>query len=95
MEVYGKGVWGTICNEAWDVKDAEVVCRALGLPAPVDVPAEMKFPQGSGRVLLSKLNCNGSENSLEECAHGGWGQNNCTHEQDVGVVCSNETEGNF
>ena len=31
VEICSNGEWGTICNEAWNSTETDVVCRQLGL----------------------------------------------------------------
>ena len=46
------------------------------------------FRQGSGRIWLDDLNCNGSETDIAFCGHRGWGRTNCDHSEDASVICN-------
>ena len=92
VEVYHNGEWGTVCDDGWDLNDAQVVCNQLGIDGPVAVKHDAFYGQGSGRIWLNDLNCAGTESTIEECSHRGWGAENCSHSDDAGVKC---LTGNF
>jgi len=52
-----------------------------------------EYGAGSGPIWLSGLRCTGTETSIADCSHGGWGVHNCQHSQDASVSCS--TRGMF
>lgn len=42
---------------------------------------------GSGRIWLDEVDCSGSESSIGECTHSGWGSHDCRHSEDVSINC--------
>ncbi|NP_999762.1 scavenger receptor cysteine-rich protein type 12 precursor [Strongylocentrotus purpuratus] len=89
VEVFMNGLWGTVCDDAWDIDDAEVVCRQLGFEGAVEqAPTKDRFGPGSGPIHMSDVRCSGHESELSECYHSVLGQHSCGHQNDAGVVCS-------
>lgn len=83
--------WGTICENQFDIKAAQVVCKELGFKgAAMVVPCCEVFGQGTGHIWMENVKCLGGEPSITMCPHSGWGQTHCSHDKDVGVICETE-----
>ncbi|XP_072014073.1 scavenger receptor cysteine-rich domain-containing protein DMBT1-like [Amphiura filiformis] len=81
--------WGSVCDDEWDMKDAQVVCRSLGYSGAAkalrrgqSTPGNQTYP-----IFFDNVDCDGDESGIEYCRHNGVGNHNCVHSEDAGVQC--------
>ena len=86
VEVYYKGVWGTVCNNKWNDLYAGLVCTQLGFGSSGNLAY---FGPGIGKIYLDNVICSVNDTILANCGHYGIGITvNCDHSKDVGVMCN-------
>ncbi|XP_028142501.1 uncharacterized protein LOC114336349 isoform X1 [Diabrotica virgifera virgifera] len=92
VEIKHNGIWGTICDDDFNEDAAKVVCKSLGYKGKSFVKKDAHFGAGYGPIWLDQVSCRGNETELNTCTHWGWGEHNCEHSEDVGVICSQDAE---
>ncbi|KAM9622950.1 macrophage scavenger receptor types I and II isoform 2-T2 [Trichechus inunguis] len=88
VEIFHNGLWGTICDDYWEARSGQVVCRSLGFRGILTVHKAARFGQGTGPIWLNEVFCFGRESSIEECKIKTWGSRTCSHNEDAGVTCT-------
>ena len=95
VEVFHSGEWGTVCDDYWDKRDADVACRMAEYQAGSveDAGQFVRAHFGKGeleRLWLDNLRCRGDEEDLFECHRArnlAIGEHNCRQRESVGVRC--------
>lgn len=84
---YPGGAWSNVCDNKWDLQDAEVVCHQLGFMGARSAHNSAMFGAGSGSILLGNLECRGNETNLGHCKHGELKDTDCNSDEHAGVSC--------
>ncbi|XP_070551037.1 neurotrypsin-like [Ptychodera flava] len=87
LEIIHEGNWGTVCDDEFEMKDAVTVCKQLGYSGGT-VKELAYFGEGTGTIWLDEVRCVDGKTHLADCDNAGWGEHDCEHNEDVGVVCS-------
>ncbi|XP_059208080.1 scavenger receptor cysteine-rich type 1 protein M130-like [Centropristis striata] len=82
-----KQSWSSVCEDDFDQKDAEVVCRELGCGAPSVLQGAL-YGEGEAPMWTKEFQCGGNESALLDCRSSGSDRNTCSPGRAVGLTCS-------
>ena len=65
------------------------MCRQLGFPEAITALRYSAFGEGSGPVLMSDVQCLGTEKTLRQCSYRDWFNSHLTagYDSEAGVIC--------
>lgn len=90
VEVLFEGTWRDVCDDTPSTSQqafANVVCRQLGYTG-TGHQFITAFGGGTPTPVMDDVVCTGSESTLAQCAFAGWGRENCSAFEAVGVRCA-------
>ena len=90
LEIYHSGEWGTVCDDYFQLQEAEVACKQMGFTGAEEL-VQGWWWTSSKPIWLDDVDCNGTETSLSQCSSRGWGVHNCDHSEDVRMRCTEAT----
>uniref|UniRef100_A0A8C2B2W3 Si:ch211-161n3.4 n=1 Tax=Cyprinus carpio TaxID=7962 RepID=A0A8C2B2W3_CYPCA len=88
LEVYHNAVWGSVCDDQWDISDAQVVCRQLGCGAALRADGNSVFGAGEGVVWINRVECRGNEIHLWDCPLSLNNHTDCSRKEHAGLTCA-------
>ncbi len=95
LEVYHDAVWGSVCDDQWDISDAQVVCRQLGCGAALRAERNTVLGTGKGVVWMNRVECRGNEIHLWDCPLSLKNHTDCSHKEHAGLTCEGYRETNI
>jgi len=77
--------WGTVCDDNFFVNEAMVACRSLGLTGVTRAIMFDLYGGGTGEIYMDDVECSLADANLAECGRAA--SSDCTHAEDVGLLC--------
>ena len=91
VEVCFNNTYGSICHYLWSVEDAQVVCRNLGFNGEnASFLTHDIYGTATGPIHLTNVQCNGNEDTLEQCSHS-QDTEECMQNEVASVTCTGIT----
>ncbi|XP_034041963.1 CD5 antigen-like [Thalassophryne amazonica] len=87
LEVKLNQSWSSVCEDDFDLQDAEVVCGELGC-GPPSLLQGMNYEDINAPKWTKEFHCGGNETGLLDCGSSGSQRNTCSSGRAVGLTCS-------
>ena len=100
LEVFHNGEWGTVCDDRLDNRRniaPQKACQFMGYATGHLIPrGTVSRAPDSQPIWLDDVRCFAGSNhwtgapaeKLHHCYHAGWGNNNCSHDENVHLSCT-------
>ncbi|XP_067362994.1 scavenger receptor cysteine-rich type 1 protein M130-like isoform X2 [Channa argus] len=87
LEVKSNQSWSSVCDDDFNLQEAEVVCRQLGCGAPLVFQGGL-YGELKASVWSKEFQCEGNESALLDCDSSDSARNTCSPGKAVGLTCS-------
>ena len=87
VEIRHDDIWGAICDEGWDMKEATIVCHQLGFLEALEAKTGSAFGETDAPVVMDRVSCKGTERRLNDCPFLCNSASQCNSSSLAGVVC--------
>lgn len=91
LEIYHDNSWGSVCRDEFDDIDGTVACQQLGYTRLREYYWGNQTSRGTGMIWLDDINCSSFHVRLSQCQSRRWGVTNCTHSDDISLVCEGKS----
>ncbi len=80
-------LWSSVCEDDFDLRDAEVVCRELGCGTPSVLQGAL-YGEVGPPMWFKEFQCEGNESALLDCRSSDSARDNCSAAKSVEFTCS-------
>ncbi|XP_028275079.1 uncharacterized protein LOC114444595 isoform X3 [Parambassis ranga] len=87
LEVKSDQSWSSVCEDDFNLQNAEVVCRELSCGAPSVFKGRL-YGAAEAPVWMRRFQCGGHESALLDCGSSQSTENSCSAGKAVGLTCS-------
>ena len=87
VQVYSNGTWQAVCDDAWDINDANVVCNQIGFTNATHYYRNSYFGRVNSSFSMFDVQCNGNESRIQDCPHNISTSTSCGQNNIAGVEC--------
>ena len=87
VHINSNGTIRPICDEAWNIQDANVICRSLGCESAVTYYTKSHFGQVTTSFITDNFYCLGNETRIQDCPYNTSTSNSCGENNGAGVEC--------
>merc|ERR1712025_173493 len=87
-----QGQWGTVCDDNFGQREADVACRAMNYRSALSFNNVVNSPgyesPTGANIVMDEVRCSSDDNSLLDCS-ADFLRHNCNHGEDIVLNCQN------